>query len=49
MPFVDAVIGWVAKESQAFIPPSSPAQQTLRIRAADAVIVATAAVPVVAL
>jgi hypothetical protein len=49
MPFVDAVIGWVAKESQAFSPPPSPAQKTLRIRARDVAIAALAAAPALAL
>jgi hypothetical protein len=46
MPFVDAVIGWVVKESEAFSPAPSPAQQTLRLRGRDWVLITVAAAPV---
>jgi hypothetical protein len=49
MPFVDAVIGWVVKESSMFSPTSSPAQQALRMRARDVVLMTVAAVPVLVL
>jgi hypothetical protein len=49
MPFVDAVIGWVVRESSTFSAPPSPAQQTLRTRARDVVLTAAAALPVLAL
>jgi hypothetical protein len=49
MPFVDAVIGWVMKESAAFSPHPSPAQQTLRTRARDVLLMTAAAAPALAL
>jgi hypothetical protein len=49
MPFVDAVIGWVVKESTTFSPIPSPAGPTLRIRARDLVLTALAVAPALAL
>jgi hypothetical protein len=49
MPFVDAVIGWVVRESQPFNAIPSPARQRLRIRARDVVLAALAAAPVLVL
>jgi hypothetical protein len=49
MPFVDAVLTWVVKESQTFTPTPSPAHKTLRIRARDIAIATAAALPALAL
>jgi hypothetical protein len=49
LPFVDAVLGWVVNESQAFSPTPSPAQSTLRIRGRDLVLTLLAAAPAIAL
>jgi hypothetical protein len=49
MPFVDAVIDWIVKESRAPSPPPSPAQQTMRATARDVVLTTAAAAPALAL
>jgi hypothetical protein len=49
MPFVDAVLGWVVKESHAFIPTPSPAHETLRAKARDVALAIAAALPALAL
>jgi hypothetical protein len=49
IPFVDAVLGWVVKESQAFSPAPSPARVALRTRGRDLMLAAVAAAPALAL
>ena len=49
IPFVDAVLSWVVKESRAFNPTPSPAHATLRARSHDVVLTAAAAAPALAL
>jgi hypothetical protein len=49
IPFVDAVLKWVVRESQAFSPTPSPAHAALRTRTADLVLTAAAAAPALAL
>ena len=50
LPFLDAVLGWVARESARFAP-GAPAGRalTLRVRAFDAALVAAAVLPLLAL
>ena len=47
--FVDAVLGWVVRESSQHSALAPPAQQALRARASDAALVALAAAPAAAL
>lgn len=45
VPFLDAVLAWVVRESSEHRPPPSPAQQALRIRVRDGLLIALAALP----
>ncbi len=49
VPFLDAVLGWVVRESSEHTPPPSASQQALRMRAWDALLIALALVPAVTL
>jgi hypothetical protein len=49
VPFLDAVLGWVVRESAEHRPPPAPAHQVLRTRARDALLVALALAPAAAL
>jgi hypothetical protein len=49
VPFLDAVLDWVVRESSEHRPPPARAEQALRIRGRDAVLIALAVVPVLAL
>jgi hypothetical protein len=45
VPFLDAVLDWVVRESSEHRPPPSPAQQALRTRVRDGLLIALAALP----
>jgi hypothetical protein len=49
VPFLDAVLDWVVRESSEPRPPPARVGQALRIRARDAVLIALAVVPVLTL
>jgi hypothetical protein len=49
LPFVDAVLSWVVRESNAFSPTPSPAQPTLRVKSADWALIVLALSPGLAL
>jgi hypothetical protein len=49
VPFLDAVLDWVVKESSEHRPPPARAEQTLRVRGRDAVLIVLAVAPVLAL
>lgn len=45
VPFLDAVLGWVVRESSEHTPPPSAPQEALRMRARDALLMALALAP----
>jgi hypothetical protein len=47
--FLDAILGWVVRESSNHRPPPSAAPQTLRTRARDAALIALAVAPLATL
>jgi hypothetical protein len=49
VPFLDAVLGWVVRESTEHRPPPAPAHLALRTRARDALLIALAVAPTAAL
>ena len=49
VPFLDAVLDWVVRESSEHQPPAAPARRELRTRARDAVLIALALAPAAAL
>jgi hypothetical protein len=49
IPFVDAVLAWIVKESRAFSPTHAPVQHALRAGPADLILAAAAAAPALAL
>ena len=49
VPFLDAVLDWVVRESSEHQPPAAPARRALRTRARDAVLIALALAPAAAL
>jgi len=49
VPVLDAVLGWVRREAGGFSAPAARARPALRARARDAILVAAAALPALAI